>query len=89
MLKTLMVGLMLAIPTVATAQTAVCRALSDAEAQRTTPEADESLVRDSTIECKVGETTVQTRFRVIDKRGATYDCEIRAKGERRYCWYGG
>ena len=89
MLKMPVVAAFLLFPLVASAQTPTCRTLSDAEELQIAPGADEKLVNGSTIECKVGDTTVQTRFRVIDKRGATYECEVRAQGAKRYCWYGG
>ncbi len=88
MLKSFAIGLMLLCSTPATAQP-VCRPLPDVDAQHIITEPGESLVKDSATECKMGDAMVQTRFRVIDKRGATYDCEIRAQGAKRYCWYGG
>ena len=84
-LKSFFVALTLLAPTVVTAQEVTCRALSDEETLKFVTERGQLLVRGSGEECKAGETLIQIRFRIIDHT-ARYDCEIRTKGEKPYCW---
>jgi hypothetical protein len=84
-LKRFVVALTLLAPTVVAAQEVTCRALSDEEALKFVAERGQLLVRGSGEECKAGETLIQIRFRIIDHT-ARYDCEIRVKGEKPYCW---
>ena len=84
-LNSFVVALTLLAPTVAAAQEVTCRVLSDEEALKFVIERGQRLVRGSGEECKAGDTLIQIRFRIIDHT-ARYDCEIRAKGEKPYCW---
>ena len=84
-LRGFVVALTLLAPTVVGAQEVTCRALSDEEALKFLTERGQLLVRGSGEECKAGETLIQIRFRIIDHT-ARYDCEIRTKGEKPYCW---
>jgi len=84
-LKSFVVALTLLAPTVVAAQEVTCRALSDEEALKFVTERGQLLVRGSGEECKAGETLVQIRFRIANHT-ARYDCEIRVKGEKPYCW---
>jgi hypothetical protein len=62
-----------------------CNPLSDDVAQRFITEPGEHLVRSSGVECKAGDMMIQTRFQITDF-SATYDCEIRVKGAKPYCF---
>ena len=83
--KNCVIALALLAPTVAAAQEVVCQPLSDEEAVKFVAERGQLLVRGSGMECKAGETLILIRYRMIDHT-ARYDCEIRAKGEKPYCW---
>ena len=85
LLESLVVALTLLVPTHVGGQEVVCRALPDEEALRFVTERGLLLVKGSGEECKAGETLIQIRFRIIDHT-ARYDCEIRTKGEKPYCW---
>lgn len=80
----LAIGFGLLTPTVAAAQEVTCRPLDDGETKKFI-EPGQRLVTGSGVECKVGETLIQTRYQIIDHT-ARYDCEIRVKGEKPYCW---
>jgi hypothetical protein len=84
-LKSFVVALTLLTPTHVAGQEVTCRALSDEETLKFVTERGQLLVRGSGEECKAGETLIQIRFRIID-HAARYDCEIRTKGEKPYCW---
>jgi hypothetical protein len=84
-LKSLVVALTLLAPTNVAGQEVTCRTLSDEEALKFVTERGQLLVRGSGEECKAGDTLIQIRFRIIDHT-ARYDCEIRVKGEKPYCW---
>ena len=84
-LKSFVVALPLLAPTVVAAQEVVCRPLSDEEALKFVTERGQLVVRGSGMECKAGETLILIRYRIIDHT-ARYDCEIRTKGEKPYCW---
>ena len=62
-----------------------CRPLSDDAARRFIAEPAEQLVKGSGVECKAGDMMIQTRFQITDY-SATYDCEIRVKGAKPYCF---
>ena len=79
------IGLMLLTPTLGASQEVRCEPLSDDEAAKFITDPGQILVKGSAVQCKAGETTIQIRFRVIDHT-ARYDYEIRAKGEKPYCW---
>ena len=85
LLKGLIIGLVLLTPTLAATQAVGCQPLSDDETKKLITEPSQVLVMGSGVQCKAGETMIQTRFQVIDHT-ARYDCEIRAKGEKPYCW---
>ena len=59
--------------------------LSDDEAVKFITERGQKLVKGSAVECKVGETLILIRFQIVEYT-ARYDCEVRAKGEKPYCW---
>jgi hypothetical protein len=84
-LQALAIGLALLAPTVAAAQEVVCRPLADTEVRKLIIEPGEVLVKDSGVECRAGETLIQTRYQIMDYT-SRYDCEIRVKGEKPYCW---
>jgi hypothetical protein len=84
-LMSLVLALSLLAPTPVAAQEVTCRSLSDEEALKFVTERGQLLVRGSGMECKAGDALIQIRFRIIDHT-ARYDCEIRAKGEKPYCW---
>ena len=81
----LVVGFVLLVPRGVASQEVKCEPLSDEEALKFVTEGGQLLVKGSGIECKVGETSIEIRYRIIDHT-ARYDCEIRAKGEKPYCW---
>ena len=85
LLEVLVIGLVLLAPIRAACQEVKCQPLSDEEAMKFVTERGQLLVRGSGMECKAGETMILIRFRIIDHT-ARYDCEIRAKGEKPYCW---
>ena len=85
LLKGLVVGLVLLAPARAASQEVKCQPVSDDEAVKFVTERGQVLVKGSGVECKAGETLIQIRFRIFDHT-ARYDCEIRAKGEKPYCW---
>lgn len=85
LLTGLIVGVMLLAATVGASQEVACQPLSDDEATKFITDPGQILVKGSAVQCKAGETMIQTRFRIIDHT-ARYDCEIRAKGEKPYCW---
>ena len=62
-----------------------CRALSDEETLKFVTERGQLLVKGSGIECKAGETLILIRYRIIDHT-AHYDCKVRTRGEKPYCW---
>jgi hypothetical protein len=62
-----------------------CNPLSDDAAQRFITVPGEHLVKGSGVECKAGDMMIQTRFQITDF-SATYDCEIRIKGAKPYCF---
>jgi len=84
-LKSFVVALTLVASTHVAGQEVTCRALSDEDALKFVTERGQLLVKGSGEECKAGETLIQIRFRIIDHT-ARYDCEIRAKGQKPYCW---
>ncbi len=84
-LKSLVLSLSLLAPTLVVAQEVTCQPLSDEEALKFVTERGQVLVKGSGMECKAGDTLIQIRFRIIDHT-ARYDCEIRMKGEKPYCW---
>jgi hypothetical protein len=69
----------------ATTAEVTCSPLSDDAARRFITEPDEHLVKGSGVECKAGDMMIQTRFQITDF-SATYDCEIRVKGAKPYCF---
>ena len=62
-----------------------CNPLSDDAARRFVTEPGEHLVKSSGVECKAGDMMIQTQFQITDF-SATYDCEIRVKGAKPYCF---
>jgi hypothetical protein len=84
LLKGLIIGLVLLTPTLAATQAVGCQPLSDDETKKLITEPSQVLVMGSGVQCKAGETMIQTRFQVIDHT-ARYDSETRAKGEKPYC----
>ena len=84
-LKSCLVALTVFTPTHLAAQEVACRPLSDDESVKFVTERGQLLVRGSGIECKASETLILIRYRIIDHT-ARYDCEIRTKGEKPYCW---
>lgn len=85
LVKIFILGVMLLTPTLGAGQEVVCQPLSDDEAAKFVTDPGQTLVRGSAVQCKTGATTIQVRFRIIDHT-ARYDCEIRATGEKAYCW---
>ena len=84
-LRSFVVALTLLAPTHVAGQEVTCQPLSDQEALKFVTERGQLLVRGSGEECKAGEALIQIRFRIADHT-ARYDCEIRVKGEKPYCW---
>lgn len=84
-LKSLVIGLVLLTPTLAATQELTCQPLSDDETKKLITNPSQVLVKGSGVQCKAGETMIQTRFQIIDHT-ARYDCEIRAQGAKPYCW---
>ncbi len=85
LLEGFVIGVMLLTPTLGASQEVTCQPLSDDAATKFVTEPGQILVGGSAVQCRTGETTIQIRFRIIDHT-ARYDCEIRAKGEKPYCW---
>lgn len=85
LLESLVVALVLLASTRAVGQGVECQPLSDDEALKFVTERGQVLIKGSGVECKAGETFVLLRFRIIDHT-ARYDCEVRARGEKPYCW---
>ena len=84
-LKGLIVSLMLFGPALAQGQVVTCQPLADDEALKFITERGQLLAKGSAVECKAGETLILTRFQIVEYT-ARYDCEIRVKGEKPYCW---
>ena len=85
LLKGLVVGLTLVAPTLVAPQQVTCQPLSDEEALKFLTDRGQILVKGSGMECKAGDTLIQIRFQIVEYT-ARYDCEIRVKGEKPYCW---
>lgn len=81
----MIVALMLFGSSLAQGQAVTCQPLSDNEALKFITERGQLFVKGSAVECKAGEALILIRYQIVEYT-ARYDCEIRVKGEKPYCW---